>query len=162
VGEQIGIVALAEDELELLAFIRSTANVAIFEGFAVSIDQLAVSELCPEFTGHIQYIIWNKHFPWEPTYGTTIYGQSYIANSSSAPVIEFARTRPTDLNPGRIYWAKNFSATQPLDYDVDAFDAWVQSIFKWIRKNGRKLPDSGKYSPYHLPAALKRVQLDSK
>jgi hypothetical protein len=159
-GRQIGIAAIGEDERMLLDFLRSTADIALFETFAPTLDALWVDEFAPEFRGHICYHAWNRAFPWTPAYGEVgpqshdpaCIGWSYVANSSCAPVLEIGRTRPSDLQPGRLYWARAFSAPNGLTYDGEAFSHWIDLVFKGVRKLARKLPGD-RFAPYAFPAA---------
>lgn len=57
---------------------------------------------------------------------------AYVSNSSAAPVLEYSRH--TQHSPGRIYWAKHFSAPTGLAYDAAAFERWYDSVARWVKK----------------------------
>jgi hypothetical protein len=142
-GRQIAIALTQVDEAAFLAFLRSQADIKLIEGFAPSPSELWVESFSPEWTGHFMYHIWNQHFPWVPTYGQTRsdpyhqgnLGWYYIDNLSNAPVIEFSRSDVARRKHGRLYWSKFFSAPEDLDYDVDSFSTWYDSVVRWIRRN---------------------------
>ena len=154
-GRQIAIVATEDDERDFLAFVRSTAEVAIFESAASSVEALWVDGFAEEKPRHMQYRIWNKAFPWRPEYGQVREGPTkgwyYVSNSHDAPVIEFDRSGLA-RRCGRIYWAKDFSAPLGLAYDVEQFTKWFDSIVRWVRKVGVQRA-KGRFEPYYLPYA---------
>jgi hypothetical protein len=153
-GRQIGIVATEQDERDFLVFLRSTANIQIFEAFAPTIGELQVGSFATEKAGHYDYRIWNSAFPWTPEYEQTRKGRDkglyYVSNSVVAPVIEFSRSGP-GRDPGRIYWAKYFCAPSGPYYDVAEFEAWFNTIVRWVRKVGMR--KKGLLEPYYLPNA---------
>ncbi|TSD88640.1 hypothetical protein FFK22_011305 [Mycobacterium sp. KBS0706] len=159
-GRQIAIVMNDQDEQNFLTFLRSTCNIALFEYFAPTEDALRVEDFHPERTGHWTYRIWNRSYPWHPTFGQTgpkshnpdQVGWAYISNAQAAPVLEFTRSNPAG-RPGRIYWARTFSATAPLRYDDASFSRWVDRVWQWVRNNGVKADKGNPSSPYILPGA---------
>jgi hypothetical protein len=142
-GRQIAVVATEQDEQEFLAFLRSTAETAIFESVAPNTDALWVDAFAEEKAGHWQYRIWNKAFPWVPAYGQVREGSTrgwyYVSNWTDAPVIELDRCG-LSRRFGRIYWAKDFAAPSGLAYNVGQFDNWFSTIVKWVRKEGVQRP----------------------
>jgi len=159
VGRQIQIAMTSVDEEEFLAFLRESADIAIFGSFTQAPDDLWVDGFSPELMGHWTYHIWNKAYLWWPEYGRTYKAENpdhrnffYVSNSNDAPVIEFGRSDVARRKYGRIYWSKYFAAPRGLDYDVDSFGKWFDKIVRWVRKNGRKDHDDY-YSPYFLPDA---------
>lgn len=162
-GRQTALVATLEDEQKLLMYLRENFDVIFLESFAPTVEGLWKSAFEPEFRGHHTYSLWNRAFPWTPEYkqvGIHAYdpaaiGWYYVANSSFAPVIEFARSRWDPFQPGRIYWAKTFPAPDGPSYDVEAFARWYNTLVGGIRKCGRK-PAKGAYEPYYLPDAWEK------
>ncbi|HYQ02760.1 MAG TPA: hypothetical protein VER96_29010 [Polyangiaceae bacterium] len=163
-GRQIFLVATLEDERAFLDFLRTTAPLRISEGFAPTIPELWIDNFAGEFKGHISYRIWNTVFAWEPTYervgprahDPACIGWSYISNAGSAPVLEFDRSSPK--RPGRLYWARDFSAPDGLHYDAVAFSRWVDRAFNWVRKYGRKQRQRDDFGAYWLPVALREAE----
>jgi hypothetical protein len=164
-GRQVGIAATSIDEESFLSFLRETAEIVLIESFAEAIDQLWVESFASDKIGHWTYAIWNKGFPWTPTYGRVsekahdkrMIGWYFVANLGTAPVIEFTRSDISKQQYGRIYWAKDFSAPHGLSYDVEAFVQWYDTIIRWVRKYGKKL-SRGAYEPYFFPDAWKQMQ----
>lgn len=142
-GRQIAIALTRLDETAFLAFLRSQADISLIEGYAPSPGELWVDSFSSEWTGHFMYRIWNRQFPWAPTYAQTEsdpyhqgnLGWYYIDNLSTAPVIEFSRSDVAKAKYGRLYWSKFFSAPRGLDYDVDSFSRWYDSVVRWIKRN---------------------------
>jgi hypothetical protein len=167
-GRQISLVATHEDERAFLDFLRSTATLRVFEGFAPTVSELWVDTFTPEFKGHISYRIWNTAFTWEPSYSqvgprahdATHIGWSYVSNAACAPVLEFDRSSPK--RPGRLYWARDFSAPDGLNYDADAFSKWIDRAFAWVRKCGRKQKRRDTLGSYWLPAALREAEIANR
>src|SRR5687768_12605905 len=101
-GRQTPLVATLEDEHALLDFLRSTADIRIFESSAASVESLEVSGFATSLPHHFQYFIWNTAFGWVPEFGTVdsprapaaSRGRVYISNISAAPVIEYDRAVP--------------------------------------------------------------------
>ena len=160
-GRQIHIASILNDEKQFLSFIKNTAEIAIFECQAETREKLWVKDFSENLEGHYKYSIWNKSFPWKPEYGQVIKskdpnqnGLFYVSNSHDAPIIEFSRTNMVNRNYGRIYWAKFFSAPDPLDYDVDAFSKWFDKIVRWVKKKCKR-DSSDPYSPYFFENAWK-------
>ncbi|HLB69010.1 MAG TPA: hypothetical protein VJN63_11260 [Thermoplasmata archaeon] len=160
-GRQVGICATQKDVEELLAFLEETADIAVFVSFAPEKERLWVDPTrAPK---DFDFKVWNKRFPWTPTYRRVgpgahdpeMIGWYYVANSDVAPVIEVMRGDMARDLPGRVYWAKDFSAPLGLDYDVEAFSRWYDQISKWIRKHGRKIPKD-RWGPHYLPDAWNR------
>ena len=160
VGRQIAIAAIGEDERLLLDFLRDSADIQLFETFAPTREALWVEDFIPEFRGHWLYRAWNRSFPWTPEYGTVgkqaydhpTVGWSYVSNYSYAPVLEISRTDPDDLKPGRLYWAGRSLSNPTPTYEMDAFERWLDIVFAWVRKNGKKM-EKGAYTPYVFPKA---------
>jgi hypothetical protein len=104
--------------------------------------------------------IWNKRFSWNPEYrrvGEEAYhpemmGWYYVSNHNDAPIIEVDCGNVSKARAGRIYWSKYFASPHGLNYDIDSFTEWYDSIVGWIRKNGRKLAPE-RLAPYYLPVA---------
>ena len=152
-GRQIQIAATLQDEHDFLGFVRKTADVAILGMFEQSKDDIWVGTFHPDLMGHSSYSIWNQAFPWTPEYGQTkAKGLFYISNTNTAPVIEFSRSDVPQRKYGRVYWAKDFSAPEGLDYDIRAFGRWFDRIVRWLRKEGYK-DANDPCSPYFLPDA---------
>jgi hypothetical protein len=153
-GRQLPIIATRKDEEDFLAFLRSTAQIAIFECFAQTKQDLRVEKFSSERNGHWQYTIWNQSFPWKPAYGQVKEGQTrgwyLISNSGSAPVLEFSRSGEA---PGRIYWAKHFSAPDGLSYDVEGFEKWFNKVTRWTKKTATHLR-RGSAEAYVFPDAV--------
>jgi len=134
-GRQIQIATSQEDENELLEFIRTGSEVQLFEHFAPSPSGLQVEQFSETLPGHFHYLVWNKAFSWTPIYAKNKKGQFYISNSGSGPLLEFSRSDLTRKACGRIYWAKDFSAANDLDYDVGRFETWFDGIVRWVRSH---------------------------
>jgi hypothetical protein len=155
-GRQIALIATPHDERNLLDFIRSSAPIRIFRTVAHTQAELWVEKFDPSGPYAWQYRIWNTDFPWTPTYGQVNAdvpghgGWFFVRNFSVGPVIEYSRANTTRQQPGRLYWAKAFSATEPLQYDTVKFANWYEQIVKWVRKNGKK---DGNQGAYVLPNA---------
>jgi hypothetical protein len=161
VGKQIQVAMNLADECEFLSFLRSTADIVLFESFAPTERDLQVTEFNRERTGHWNYAIWNTTFPWQPRYGTVglkahnpaHVGWRYVSNIGVAPVLEVMRSDPAAAKFGRLYWGNNFSSAGALPYDAQEFRKWIERIWRWVRKNGAK-DDQINDGPYFLPGAL--------
>lgn len=162
-GRQLALAATPDDEVELLRFIDSVSPIRIYKTFAPSIDELWLPGCDTRgISGWQTFHIWPVAFGWEPRYGLTggpgcppeRAGQYYVANGSAGPILELSRSLLEDRNYGRIYWARNFSAPRGLTYDEAAFSTLTDQVWRWIRKNGRRLPpDPAQVRPYFLPHA---------
>jgi hypothetical protein len=160
VGRQLPIVATPEDERSLLDFVASLSPIRIFLPFAKSPEGL----WCDDWQRHdipgYSFNIWLVAFSWQPEFAMTggtlcttdRKGQWYVANTSVAPVLEVLRPLQGQRR-GRVYWSKDFAATEPLQYDVVSFSKVVDKIWGWIRKHGRRTGDARSLSPYYLPNA---------
>ena len=173
-GRQLQLATTQPDEVELLSFIRSLAPIRVFLPFAPSRDELWVDDWetrkipKPKFYLGSGFYIWPQTFPWSPEYAQTggpncrpeDARQFYIANKDAAPIFHFSRSFLDEHSYGRIYWARDFSAPDGLDYDVEAFARFTDSVWRWIRKVGRRSPNAFKYSAarsaYFLPDAWSR------
>jgi hypothetical protein len=132
-GRQLEIVLSEEQELALLAFMRASADVQVIRGFAPTQDELFVQSFEPRGEGNHFYCLWNRSFNWEPRFSLTRTDPPsvYVSNKSAAPLIEYSRH--TQHGPGRIYWAKHFSAPAGPAYDVAAFEGWYNSVARWLK-----------------------------
>src|SRR2546422_4172129 len=158
-GRQIPLFAAQADVDALIDFLRDTAEVAIFVGFAETAAGLWIET--PRVDEDPFFYVWNKRFPWTPNYGRVgenaqnpaHKGWHYVANTGAAPVIEFDCGTVAKRRYGRMYWSKYFTAPDGLQYDVDAFSHWYDKILGWIRKQGKKRPGDNS-GAYYLPKAL--------
>ncbi len=169
-GRQLQLATTDADVVELLRFIRSLSPIRIFQSFACSaaglwIDDWETREIPkPKFYLGSGFYIWPQSFPWSPEYAQTggpncrpeHAGQFYIANKDAAPIFHFTRSFLDEHSYGRIYWARDFSAPDGLDYNVEAFARLTDSVWRWIRKVSHRTPDAKTHSPYFLPDAWSR------
>jgi len=141
VGRQIAANLAEEDESEFLHFLRRSADIQLIRSFARTKDALFVDAFEPRGAGNWTYYIWNRAFPWVPTFAQTRAdlpdverrGWYYIDNMSAAPLLEYTRKGPdANAKDGRLYWAKTFSAPNGLAYDVPAFERWYEAVTKWL------------------------------
>ena len=156
-GRQLQLVATYPDEVELLRYIRSISPIGVFHFFTNTIDELWVSDWETRQIPAFQFYIWPKVFAWSPEYAQTggpgcppeRAGRFYVNNTNSAPLLEYSRSFVDRGQHGRIYWAKDFSAPNGLDYDVEAFTKLTDSVWRWIRKAAKRRPDAGDH--HHCP-----------
>jgi len=162
-GRQVPVFATQADADALIAFMRETAEIAIFVNFAETAEGLWVE--APDVKGNPFFRVWNKRFPWTPEYGRVgensvepkHVGWYYVRNTGAAPVVEFDCGTLGKGRWGRMYWSKYFTAPDGLEYDVDAFSQWYDKILRWIRKQGKKRPGDHP-GPYYLPDAWEQTQ----
>jgi hypothetical protein len=169
-GRQLQLATTDADEVELLRFVRSLGPIRVFRSFARSCDELWIEDWetrtipRPKFSVAAGFYIWPQTFPWSPEYARTggpncrpeDAGQFYIANMNAAPVFDFSRSLLDEYSYGRIYWARDFSAPDGLDYDAGAFARLTDSVWRWIRKVSHRSPEDKTHSPYFLPDAWAR------
>lgn len=163
-GRQLPIIASHEDERSLLSYISLISPIRVFVMHRPSTEQLWQDNWMVDDISDFQYYVWLTTFPWTPEYGQTggrrcpasRRGYWYIANYHNAPVLEISRPLSNSSLPGRVYWAKYFSASNGLDYDVEAFGRIVDRIWTWIRKQGARVKDhQGGLVTYMLPDAYR-------
>jgi len=160
-GRQLILAATPPDEVNLLRFIRSIAPIRVFVPFARSAGELWITDWETNGIQASAFAVWPQTFSWSPTYAQSGAlncppegaGRFYVANANVAPVLEVTRTYFDRRQFGRIYWARNFSASCPLGYDVAEFARLTDAVWRWIRKVGRRTPSATAYSPYFLPDA---------
>lgn len=163
-GRQLQLATTKIDELDLLRFTQSLGPIRVFQSSAHSIEDLWIDNW---ETGELPAAglrIWPQKFAWVPEYKQTggpkcpreSAGLFYVSNTSAAPILEFSSSSLLQRRYGRIYWAKDFSAPQGLNYDVGEFERLTDSVWRWVRKVGRRLPDKKPLSPYFLPDAWSR------
>lgn len=163
-GRQLRVLMDASDERSFISFLRESTDIQILESFAATTEELWVEEFSPIYEGHHSYSIWNKSFGWLPEYGTVgprahdpkHIGWRYVANTSAAPLLTIRRSNPSSGESGRLYWAKDFAAPHRLSYDAIAFEKWVDAIWRWIRRQGKKVSELP-LSPYVLPGAVEKL-----
>lgn len=160
-GRQIAIAMAPEDEAAFLAFLHSSGDVRFVGSFAPEPEQLWADEPPPAATGHYFYSIWNSRFPWQPKYGRvgpeahdpSQIGWYYVSDTSTAPVLEWSRCDVGRRMFGRLYWDKPANAL----YDIAEFEMWVNSVWRWVRKNARKFQTGDSMSPYYFPHAERKM-----
>ena len=151
-GRQTEAVLDDEAEQEFISFLRSTGDIEIFRSFAIAPEDLKLSDFAVKGRGEWIYYIWNKNFDWVPEYKQTRddledksrCGLYYVSNKDGAPLIEYSRHNFDNGNTGRIYWSKYFSAPKDLDYDVDAFESWYESVVKKVHKLSKRVKHAKK------------------
>ena len=167
-GRQLQILMNEQDENEFIMFLRSMAEIEIIESFAPTTNELWVKNFNPSFVGHHTYSIWNKDFAWIPEYGTVggkahdpgHIGWRYISNKSAAPLLEISRSNPSTGSSGRLYWAKDFAAPiTGLLYDEESFTKWIDVIWRWVRKQGKKIHELPS-QPYAFPGVIAQLAPD--
>lgn len=159
-GRQLPIVTRWPDEVELLQFLQQHSSIRVFHSFTPTPEQVWIDDWQQRPIVDDTYHIWPTTFPWQPEFLQTIKAKKaadrskwYISNYSNAPVIEFSRNLYGGMNAcGRLYWSKYFSAAMPLEYDVAAFDRLIDSLWRWVRKHGRR-HETNLHHPYILPHA---------
>jgi hypothetical protein len=160
-GRQLQLATTQADEVELLRFICTLAPIRVFQSHTPTIDELWIEDWETRRIPNAGFDIWPQSFPWTPEYAQTggprcppeSAGLYYISNTNVAPVLEFSRSFLDEQRYGRIYWGRDFSAPDGLGYDADAFARFTDSVWRWIRKVSRRLPDAKTHSPYFLPDA---------
>ena len=147
-GRQIAANLAEEDEIEFLRFLRRSADIQLIRSFARTKDSLFVDAFEPRGPWNWTYYVWNRAFPWVPTFAQTRAdlpdverrGWYYIDNTSAAPLLEYSRKSPGPNGmDGRLYWAKTFSAPHGLAYDVPAFERWYEAVTKWLRQRAKAI-----------------------
>lgn len=159
-GRQLPIVAIPEDERELLRFIRTLSPIRVYGSSARSVEALWAKEGEEENVEGFTLNCWLKAFPWEPKYLQTggprcpkeRAGWWYVSNGHDAPVIEIDRSHIGPGGHGRVYWAKDFCAPNGLAYDAVAFGRIVDRIWNYIRRNSVRRGHDGS-TAYYLPNA---------
>lgn len=163
-GRQLQLATTDADEVEFLRFMRSLVPIRVFQDVARSTAELWIDDWETRKITAAGFQVWPQTFPWSPEYMQTggpgcrpeSAGQFYIANKDSAPVFEFSRSFLDEHRYGRIYWARDFSAPDGLNYDAEAFARLTDSVWRWIRKVSHRSTDSKMHSPYFLPDAWSR------
>lgn len=153
-----------EDEVLFIDFLRSTAPITFIGSFAPTPDELLSKNPKPAGTGNYDYSIWNMDFPWTPQFGQvgplahdpTQIGWFYVAPGCLGPHLEWSRSDISRGMTGRLYWGKRTG----VEYDISEFEKWVDSIWRWVRKHGRKL-EKNAYAPYYLPTAWELTKPNS-
>jgi hypothetical protein len=158
-GRQIQVLLSVGDEERLLDFLRSTHELRIFESFADRASDLEVQTLPSLSAGHLEFDLWSVAFPWEPKFGQTQTSPArwYILNKGTAPLLEYSRGTLSPRRHGRLYWADRFSG-EP-EYDRVAFARWVDSVWRWVRRNANNLPTAGGPA-WCFPEAAAALQLE--
>ena len=171
-GHQLQLATTTKDEVELLRFINRFSPIRVLQCQARSIEELWFDDWESreiELPGFARsFHIWPQKFAWAPEYRQTggpdcrpeSAGLFYVANSNDAPLFQFTRSDLEQHSYGRIYWARDFAAPNGLAYDAEAFSRLTDSVWRWIRKVGRRSPDafthSAARSAYFLPDAWSR------
>ncbi|MBI2449538.1 hypothetical protein HYV49_04550 [Candidatus Pacearchaeota archaeon] len=136
-GRQIAIFWSEEKEREFINFLFIDENIVLIYPWSKGRSMIILKELPPKGPYNWSFCIWNKKFSFKPEF-TEIKreyrkdGYNYVFHSSGKPVIEFTRSK--DNQEGRLYWDKYFTHSK-LDYDIEEFEKWYNSIIKWIKKN---------------------------
>jgi hypothetical protein len=133
-GRQVEASLSEDEERALLLYMRAGTNVQIIRTFAPTQAGLLVDSFEPRGEGNWSYYLWNRSFDWQPQFSVTRTDPpaSYVSNATVAPLLEYSRH--TQHGPGRIYWAKNFSAPEGLTYDSSAFERWYNSVARWVKR----------------------------
>lgn len=156
----IVIVASPVDELALLDFLRSTADIQLLTVYAPTPAELFIKEAAPYGPLWHTLLIWNRAYPWTPRTAamTNPAGWVYIRDYLTAPVIVLHRTdiakELVNLAPvhGSLSWAKHHMSDDP-PYDVPAFGRWFDRVVRWVKKVGTLAADRFDVKVLHLPDA---------
>ncbi len=155
-GKQVNFYTLEEDEQEFVEFVLSDRKTVIlgagsFQEMPPILDRLPVE--------HSPLIWRNKVFFWRPDYplftdygvmkAGPLQGQGvYFVDGSKSSVIEFDRNLlfPDEnmLTRGRIWADMRRLEGNEFVYKGEEFEAWYDSIAKWLRKRYRKV-EPGSY-----------------
>jgi hypothetical protein len=165
-GRQIAIAMEHEDEEAFLAFLRASADIAVYRSWSPYAAPVASFEVEPAAS---PFWVHNRAFKWEPVFERVAYkskaddafGSYFRLITHHAPLLEYSRhpiDAPSPQVGGRLYWSK-LLLSQPHEviYDLPAFDAWFTSVTKWVRARGKKVRH-GATEPWCLPAAQRRLQ----
>lgn len=164
-GRQLPLAATLHDEIALLRFVDSVTPVRVFQTFAPSVEALWIPDWRESLpTGWGVLHIWPQAFPWTPEYGVTggpgcppeRAGKHYIANASRGPLLELSRSVPEERRWGRLYWSGQYAPPREA-HGAAEFGALLDSVWWWVRKNGRRQPGSAsEIRPYFLPDAWEK------
>jgi len=169
VGKQLQIAMNEADEKDFVSFLRSVADIRLIEAFAPTIEALWVDDFNPISKGHHTYAIWNTAFAWMPEYGTVgeqahdpnSIGWRYISNADGAPLLHMTRSNLLSGVSGRLFWAKDFAAPGGMAYDVASFSNWIDSVWRWVRRHGKKLKNLD-LQPYVFRGELERIAAEDR
>jgi hypothetical protein len=155
-----------EDEEEFLAFLRASADIAIYRSWAPA--AAPVESFADEISAS-PFWVHNLAFTWNPVFERVTYqdkadgklGEYFRLATRYAPLLEYSRHPLNAISPkvsGRLYWSKSVvSQSHEFAYDVTAFDAWFSSVARWIRSRSKKV-QHGTTEVWCLPAAQRRLQ----
>ena len=136
-GRQVAATLTEEQEHQLLAFLRSTADVVLIRAAGPTTDDLFASDFAERGDWCWHYWLWNRDFHWVPEISRHK-DHIAISNTNAAPLIEYTRHNFDGSEPvGRLYWAKDFAAPDGLAYDPSAVNRWVDLAFAWVRRQSR-------------------------
>jgi hypothetical protein len=165
-GRQLAIAMDLEDEDAFLAFLGTSADIALYRSWSPSPEPVAsfVADAAAS-----PFFVHNRAFAWKPEFvkvsyenqSTEMPGTYFRLLTRHAPVIEYSRHPIEARGPqvsGRLYWAKLFlSPPHEVGYNLVAFDLWFSSVAKWVRVHGKKLKH-GASEPWCLPAARRKLR----
>ena len=158
-GRQIAIVTAWQDELAILRKVAELADsdLRVFRRGFGEWQSLWIDDWETTPIRDRSYGIWPSAFRWQPRYrqikppcAREVRDKWVLTNTNVAPVLEFSRHLHGGDSPGRLYWGKDFSATEPLAYDVVAFDRLVSALWRWVRKTGHA-PGRGACRAFVMP-----------
>lgn len=135
-GRQVSALLSDQQELDMLAFLRRSADVLLLHAFPETRSNLQVDAFAPRGDWNWHYYLWNREFSWSPKLQVDAkLGRFRITNSADAPVVEYTRQSFIAPEPvGRLYWSKGFSSLAPPFYNTVAFDKWFSSLARWVRR----------------------------
>jgi hypothetical protein len=163
-SRQLAIAMEPEDEAVFLAFLRNSANIALYRSWSPAPEPVATFVADNAAS---PFFVHNREFEWEPEFEQVRYesgemhGAYYRLLTKHAPVIEYSRHpigAPDPQVSGRLYWPKLFlSQPHEVRYNLAAFDSWFSAVAKWVRAHGKKFKH-GATEPWCLPAAQRKLR----
>ena len=165
-GRQLAVAMEHEDEEAFLAFLRTSADIALYRSWSPApepISSFVADAAASPFWIH------NRTFTWKPEFERVSHESKtngtreayFRLVTRNAPLIEYSRhpiTAPGPQVSGRLYWEKLFlSQPHEVTYDLAAFDAWYTSVVKWVRTHAKRVTH-GATDAWCLPAAERRLQ----
>jgi hypothetical protein len=140
--------------LHFVEYLHNNFDCALFQSFASSEETIWIESPEALHDPYDTIKIWNRDFPWKPSYNKTSRDQLvYISNTSFAPIIMLERPNWEIHRHGRLYWTKELSDSP--EYHVEYFEKFYNKVAQWFRKNAVGKVKQNDVNVYYMRDAWK-------
>jgi hypothetical protein len=148
-GRQTNFYMVHQDEMDFVSHIQKVADVLLLSYVIRDPEKLNSNRIdVSSMLNESHYWLWNRDISPTPVLRYVERQKYWVINDTNSEVVQFSKCHIERgiMRKGRI-WADFTGAISEMGEDrwkSEKFSKWYESLAKWIKKNGKRMP-SGVY-----------------